>query len=124
METYPDDPPTIEVTSYEGIDDSDVLKLQEFLDQEVINSSIIFMPKTVHVPLNLSAHKRKYFYFSYNKYRLVYLRAHFLAKVSRLLFKIIITTTCMCNSLYLHCTVWPIYFPVTCHFSFSVIQQA
>ncbi|XP_068698042.1 RWD domain-containing protein 1-like [Montipora foliosa] len=38
VETYPDDPPTIEVTSYEGIDDSDVLKLQEFLDQEALEN--------------------------------------------------------------------------------------
>lgn len=35
METYPDDPPTIEVSTYEGIDYTDVEKLQEFLEQEV-----------------------------------------------------------------------------------------
>lgn len=36
VETYPDDPPAIEVSTYEGIDYSDVEKLQEFLEQEVI----------------------------------------------------------------------------------------
>ena len=35
VETYPDDPPTIEVSTYEGIDYTDVEKLQEFLEQEV-----------------------------------------------------------------------------------------
>lgn len=36
VDTYPDDAPVIEVPSYEGMDDSDVENLREFLEQEVI----------------------------------------------------------------------------------------
>ena len=36
VDTYPDDPPVIEVPSYDGMDSSDVESLQEFLYQEVI----------------------------------------------------------------------------------------
>ena len=36
VNTYPDDPPLIEVPSYEGMDDSEAENLREFLDQEVI----------------------------------------------------------------------------------------
>ena len=36
VNTYPEDPPLIEVPSYEGIDDSEAESLREFLDQEVI----------------------------------------------------------------------------------------
>lgn len=38
VETYPDDPPTIEVSTYEGIDYTDVEKLQEFLEQEALEN--------------------------------------------------------------------------------------
>jgi len=34
VDTYPDDPPVIEVRSYEGMDDTDAENLQEFLHQE------------------------------------------------------------------------------------------
>ena len=36
VNTYPEDPPLIEVPSYEGMDDSEAESLREFLDQEVI----------------------------------------------------------------------------------------
>ena len=36
VNTYPDDPPLIEVPSYEGMDDSEAENLREFLDQEVL----------------------------------------------------------------------------------------
>ena len=36
VDTYPDDAPVIDVPSYEGMDDSDVENLREFLEQEVI----------------------------------------------------------------------------------------
>ena len=36
VDTYPDEAPVIEVPSYEGMDDSDVENLREFLEQEVI----------------------------------------------------------------------------------------
>ena len=36
VNTYPEDPPLIEVPSYEGMDDSEAENLREFLDQEVI----------------------------------------------------------------------------------------
>ena len=36
VDTYPDEAPVIEVPSHEGMDDSDVENLREFLEQEVI----------------------------------------------------------------------------------------
>lgn len=35
VNTYPEDPPLIEVPSYEGMNDSEAESLREFLDQEV-----------------------------------------------------------------------------------------